>query len=257
MSTHLPTQKFQSHFIATLLRELFKTVKSQTTDFVLPTLQNRLRGLLSEELRPVLPETQSLVPPPEGLDLHAWIGDPFPDEPQDWSSSSEDNDEDEQELQRIIQHGTSALQSKHRFDPYYIQDVASGMNKRGDDLDSIPIVALTIDESVSLDVGSPLNGTPTTTTPTFLTRKTTPKKYTLNKDVELPPGVTLQQVQESSPLKKGEKGKGVVVRDLEALALQSVDWSRGEGEYVVVGEGGPGEKKTTKKKKKRRRVRGI
>lgn len=126
------------------------------------------------ELNPVAPKAQKKVPVPEGLDLDVWINDPLPAltddsdveerspelasldfETTDKTSKRRkgkktvvESSEDEEEVVRRRQARLDA----RKGDPFYIMSDAKGkapvssVDHDLDDVDSIPIVKLTMDD---------------------------------------------------------------------------------------------------------------
>ncbi|KAI8086739.1 adaptin N terminal region-domain-containing protein, partial [Halteromyces radiatus] len=163
--------------VKTIFKIIIDTVSGFTsdTDGQPPLILEGLPALFFiYELNPVAPKAQRKVPVPEGLDLDAWINAPLPDLIEDMYSDessmegvvnsivskskskkskskrrhsrrrSSENDE-EKERRRI------ARMEAHRNDPYYIMSDKSEQRKHDrllelEDVDSIPIVQLSLDE---------------------------------------------------------------------------------------------------------------
>lgn len=158
------------------VKSLFKIILDSVTN---PTLDANEVPLVLEglpdlffiyELNPVAPKAQAKVPIPEGLDLDAWINDPLPDLVQDLDSdasavessiskyekvskstkkkksksksksySSEDDDNKEQRR--------TDRREARRNDPFYIlADKKKQLLDFEDDVDSIPVVELDMEE---------------------------------------------------------------------------------------------------------------
>ncbi|KAI9272741.1 adaptin N terminal region-domain-containing protein [Phascolomyces articulosus] len=139
------------------------------------------------ELNPVAPKAQKKVPVPEGLDLDAWINEPLPDLVDDSESEIAsvespvmDNDfyrtttsskkkkkksrskkyDDDSEEDEDKERRRAARMEALRNDPYYIMSDKSEKQKQQarlldleDDVDSIPIVKLSLDDFGMADGG--------------------------------------------------------------------------------------------------------
>ncbi|KAI7902277.1 adaptin N terminal region-domain-containing protein [Cokeromyces recurvatus] len=146
----------RAHNVKALFLIILDAVRENTE-----TMPLELQGLpelfFMYELNPVAPKAQSKVPVLEGLDLDAWIYEPLPDLVMDDSELSdhtvsrkkkkskkskivEDESEDEAEKEKR----RAARREARKNDPYYIHD----NNKLLDDIDSIPIVELNLEDSI-------------------------------------------------------------------------------------------------------------
>ncbi|KAG2224867.1 hypothetical protein INT45_008049 [Circinella minor] len=168
---------------------VLESISQDLTSEQAPLALQGLPALFSlYELNPVAPKAQKKVPVPEGLDLDAWINEPLPDLVDDSESEIasvespsfdmdfsttttankkkkkksrsrkyEEDSEDEEDKERRRAARMEAL----RNDPYYIMSDKSEKQKQAarlldleDDVDSIPIVKLSVDDfGISADNG--------------------------------------------------------------------------------------------------------
>lgn len=166
------------------IREIFSLILDRVPnhpaeDGMHPVLAELPNLFCAYELNPVAPKAQKKVPVPEGLDLDVWINDPLPAltddsdveerspelasldfETTDKTSKRRkgkktvvESSEDEEEVVRRRQARLDA----RKGDPFYIMSDAKGkapvssVDHDLDDVDSIPIVKLTMDDFDSLD----------------------------------------------------------------------------------------------------------
>ncbi|GAA5805666.1 adaptin N terminal region-domain-containing protein [Helicostylum pulchrum] len=169
-STDLEVQE-RAYDVKSLFKIILDSVDNPTVDAnEVPLVLEGLPDLFFiYELNPVAPKAQTKVPIPEGLDLDAWINDPLPDLVQDFDSdvsaadspigkyekvsksgkkkkskskSKYSSEEDEDKEQR-----RAARKEARQNDPYYIgSDKKKQMFEFEDDVDSIPVVELDVDE---------------------------------------------------------------------------------------------------------------
>ncbi|KAI9470810.1 MAG: adaptin N terminal region-domain-containing protein [Benjaminiella poitrasii] len=199
----------RAHNVKSLFLIVLDAVKaSTTTDEVPLELQGLPELFFMYDLNPVAPKAQSKVPIVEGLDLDAWIYEPLPDLVIDDSDLSDhavthkkhkskrtkkskksrtavdSEDEIEKEKRR------AARREARKNDPYYIHD-----DKSMDDIDSIPIVELQLDESVKKP-----------------TKKHRPRKKKIVAPVyaeeEMPENATPSDGEERTPKKKAQSSLG-------------------------------------------------
>lgn len=170
-STDLEVQE-RAYDVKSLFKIILDSVDNPTVDATqVPLVLEGLPDLFFiYELNPVAPKAQSKVPIPEGLDLDAWINDPLPDLVQDFESdgsvadspryenvskskkkskkskskSKYSSDEDNE----VKEQRRAARREARQNDPYYIMssDKKNQLLEFDDDVDSIPVVELDIDE---------------------------------------------------------------------------------------------------------------
>ncbi|KAI8373125.1 adaptin N terminal region-domain-containing protein [Radiomyces spectabilis] len=151
---------------------ILSSVEESAGEQAPPLLQGLPDLFFIYELNPVAPKAQKKVPIPEGLDLDAWINEPLPElvDDDDSDDGSHDglptetrtkrrsnkskkakaysSDEDEEDRQQRRNARLEAI----RNDPYYIASDKKDRRSRDqlleleDDVDSIPIVTLSMDD---------------------------------------------------------------------------------------------------------------
>ncbi|KAI8981412.1 adaptin N terminal region-domain-containing protein [Pilobolus umbonatus] len=169
-STDLEVQE-RAYNVKSIFNIILDAVTHPTKDFnEIPSILESLPELFFiYELNPVAPRAQSKVPVPEGLDLDSWINAPLPDLVLD--SDSDNSISDSAVYKKSSKHGKKkksrskvyssedeedkekrrlARKELHKNDPYYIM---SDKHDRGksrliefDDVDSIPVVELDVEE---------------------------------------------------------------------------------------------------------------
>lgn len=175
-STDLEVQE-RAHDVKSLFKIILDAVDNPTVDAnEVPLVLEGLPDLFFiYELNPVAPKAQAKVPIPEGLDLDAWINDPLPDLVQDFDSDTSTMDSPMTKYEKVSKSGSKKKKSKSKSksyssdedndekerrraarrearknDPYYIMSEKSDKKKQlldfDDDVDSIPVVELDVDE---------------------------------------------------------------------------------------------------------------
>ncbi|ORX94199.1 Adaptor protein complex AP-3 delta subunit [Basidiobolus meristosporus CBS 931.73] len=152
-------------------REIFRIVHSKVDTFTenpSPILVNLSDLFFSTELNPVAPKAQRKVPIPEGLDIDEWINEPIPESDSEeevdaygdnsflddqYPNSDRKKGEPIAEDPEVQKRRRAQRAEKLKNDPFYISTEANSIPSSPIseiDVDSIPIVELTIDEKPSL-----------------------------------------------------------------------------------------------------------
>ncbi|KAI7890592.1 adaptin N terminal region-domain-containing protein [Mucor mucedo] len=160
----------RAHDVKSLFKIILDSVNNPTLDAnEVPLVLEGLPDLFFiYELNPVAPKAQSKVPIPEGLDLDAWINDPLPDLVQDLDSEASAGESSISKYEKVSKSGRkkksksksysseddedkeqrrSDRREARKNDPFYIMaDKKKQILDFDDDVDSIPVVELDINE---------------------------------------------------------------------------------------------------------------
>ncbi|KAJ3206165.1 AP-3 complex subunit delta-1 [Dinochytrium kinnereticum] len=194
-----------------------------------------LATLFSGELNPVAPTAQKKVPIPDGLDLDAWIvpPKPLPIDELDTGDEADDFWESSGITQKREKSGIESDESKterrkrreaqKRMDPFYIPP------SNLDDVDSIPIVKLSLDDIPRID--KPLKKTKKKAKKgSELLVEGLPSSrqvsYEINRGFEMPE-MAIMDGGDREILDDIEKRRVAAADDPDTLAVLSVDFSAG------------------------------
>lgn len=159
----------RAHDVKSLFKIILDSVNNPTLDAnEVPLVLEGLPDLFFiYELNPVAPKAQAKVPIPEGLDLDAWINDPLPDLVQDFDSDASAGESSISKYEKVSKSGKkkksksksysseddqdkeqrrSERREARKNDPFYIMADKKKQLLDYDDVDSIPVVELDVNE---------------------------------------------------------------------------------------------------------------
>nr|KAJ3418119.1 AP-3 complex subunit delta-1 [Polyrhizophydium stewartii] len=266
-SSDLEVQDRASMVLEVLKLVLAESDDSAETNAAVPSMLETLPALFAAELNPVAPKAQRKVPIPDGLDLDSWIHEPVDDTPQYVPESSgfysdAENSGMADDDPRAGEAAAQRRQERVRNDPYYLAPQgasplkSASLRSNADDIDSIPIVPLTLDDGPGSGRASSGGGSrgssPVRHTALFAKPRAfiddpalvasmarpSPKRYQIKTDEDLPGGSGNTSASGSrTALASGADGpeslEEIRRRDPDRYAVMSVDLTGAESEQRV------------------------